>query len=80
MPIYEYRRDGCNARVDVLVRSGESRPSVSPSCCASRWTGTSPRPSQRARHWWEAPPEYRDAFRERYGRIARAVTVWEGVQ
>ena len=26
MPIYEYRCDGCDARVDVLVRGGEDRP------------------------------------------------------
>jgi putative FmdB family regulatory protein len=31
MPIYEYHCDGCDARVDVLVRAGESRPSC-PHC------------------------------------------------
>jgi putative FmdB family regulatory protein len=31
MPIYEYRCDGCHARVDVLVRGGESGPSC-PHC------------------------------------------------
>lgn len=31
MPIYEYHCDGCDARVDVLVRGGERQP-VCPEC------------------------------------------------
>ena len=31
MPIYEYRCDGCNRRVQVLVRSDSARP-VCPTC------------------------------------------------